>query len=651
MIAVGSGTEFAEVGLPLGRGQTSSLRVVESVSVMNAIGPQACPCGSGLAPERCCQLDVVALTSAAVNPKMLAIAEQAADALRNGATGLAEQLSLQVLECSPSSVTALAVLAEIRKATGQTRAVESLLRRIVNLDPNNFAATAELGRLLLARGSLTEAELHARNAVRMAPENPQSHNLMGMILTETHRPQAGEYHYRRVLELTAVRDPILLANLGWCLKNQGKMEEARSLYCESVAAAPNVPQTLIGFARLEEADRNFDAASDLLDRAERIAPGDPSVLLARAVMLGRKREYQQALATLESIATRSQDRGLGPDELLEKGRLLDRMGYYDEAFAAFEDGKRKVRELSGNAYLADYAKQLGQRLQGFFTSGRLRLLPRASRRDDCPQPIFILGFPRSGTTLVEQMLSAHPCISAGDELPIVGEIADIMPRILDSPLTYPEVLAELWMGDHREELDNLRDYYLQKARQLGAIKVDMPWFTDKMPLNEMHMGLIGLLFPEAPLIHVLRHPLDVVLSAFSNHMTHGYFCSYSLESAARHYALVMDLVQHYRRELALRYLPVRYEDIVEAQEPTLRRLLDFIGEPFDQRCLQFHENRRYARTASYAQVAEKLYDSSRFRHRHYLRQLDPVIPILQPIIDRLGYSIADGSSTGGRVDD
>ncbi len=206
----------------------------------------------------------------------------------------------------------------------------------------------------------------------------------------------------------------------------------------------------------------------------------------------------------------------------------------------------------------------------------------------------------------------------------------MMPRMLNSPLNYPEALAELWMGDQHEALDNLRDYYLQRAHQAGAARPDAAWFTDKMPLNETHLGLVALLFPEAPLLHAVRHPLDAVLSVFSNHLTHGFYCAFDLETAARHYVLVMELVEHYRRQMSLNYTQVRYEDIVTDQEGAVRGILKFIGADFDPRCLNFHENRRYARTASYAQVTEKLYDSSRFRDRNYLPQLAPIIPILRP---------------------
>jgi tetratricopeptide (TPR) repeat protein len=551
----------------------------------------------------------------------------------------AEKLCLEVLELAPGQPEALSLLFRMRRDGGEARAADALLRRIVALYPNTVWATNELTLALLNKGAIAEAEIHARNAVRIAPENQQSHNLMGMIMTEANRPHVGEYHYRKVITLSKQRDPILLANLAWNLKNQGRMPESRELYEEAIAAGPEVLQTLLGWARMEEADRNFDRAAELLDRAERLAPGNPSILLSRAVLFGRIRSYEKALDLLDTIAAQNREDGLGPNELLEKGRLLDKIGRHTEAFAAFSEGKRLCREVSGLVYLDDHARQLIDRLRGFFTATRLSTLPRARVREDLPQPIFILGFPRSGTTVVEQMLSAHPQISAGDELPFVNEITGAMPRTLNSPMAYPEALAELWMGDRREGLDELRDYYLQRVLQLGILEPGARWFTDKMPLNETHLGLVALMFPRAPLIHVLRHPLDVVLSVFSNHLTHGFYCGYALETAARHYVRVMELVQRYRSEMTLRYLPIRYEEIVDEQEESVRHMLDLIGAPFDPCCLEFHENRRYARTASYAQVAEPLYDSSRYRYRHYLKQLEPVIPVLEPVIRSLGYAI------------
>ena len=584
-------------------------------------------------------MNPAAMPPAESSRHLMPLVERAVTAHRQGAIETAERLCLDVLELSPDRPGALTVLYQIRKDQGNHTAAEALIRRVVAFDPNNFAATNEFALLLLGKGAIHEAEVQARNAIRIAPQNPQAHNLMGMILTEAQRPQVAEYHYRKVLELSGARDPILLANLAWNLKNQGRMEEGRELYEESVAAAPDIRQTLLGWARLEEADRKFDAAGEILDRMEKQWPNDPGLLLSRAVLLGRMKRTDEALAVLDEMAKLNQNGRLGPNELAEQGRMLDQVGRYDEAFAAFDEGKRVARELSGHAYLDQQADNLITRMGGFFTAGRLQTLPRATVRTDVPQPIFVLGFPRSGTTLMEQTLSAHPKIVAGDELPLINDLTGLMPRMLNSPLGYPEALAELWMGDQREGLDNLRDYYLQKVQQMHILTEGATWFTDKMPLNETHLGLIALLFPEAPLIHVIRHPLDIMVSAVSNHFTHGFFCASALETAATHYVRVMDLVQKYRSEMALRYLPVRYEDMVTDQENTVRSVLDFIGEPFDPKCLQFHENQRYARTASYAQVTERLYSSSRFRYKNYRKHLEPIIPILQGHIERLGYTV------------
>ncbi len=257
------------------------------------------------------------------------------------------------------------------------------------------------------------------------------------------------------------------------------MAEARALYEESIAAAPEIRQTLIGFARLQEADREFKAASKILDRIDALWPNDPSALLSRAVLLGRMKRYDKALQVLDAIALQSREGKLGPNEFLEKGRLLDQMGQYDEAFASFVEGKRLGRELSGNAYLDHEAEGIIKRLQEFFVAPRMKTLPSAAVRGDVAQPIFILGFPRSGTTLVEQTLSAHPRIAAGDELPLINDITGIMPRMLNSPLGYPEALAELWMGDQRQGLDNLRDYYLQKVGQMAIVEPGAAWFTER----------------------------------------------------------------------------------------------------------------------------------------------------------------------------
>lgn len=507
---------------------------------------------------------------------------------------------------------------------------EAELSSAVSRDPNDYESVYDLALLILQRGNPFDAEVHARNAVRLRPRSPQAHHLLGAIFTETQRLTAGEYHFRRAL--ADDRDPLVVANLAWNLVGQGRIAEARLLYGEAIAANPDDFRTLLGLARLEEADRNVDAAEKLIERCLDISPGHGSALLSLAVIQGRRGEYEGALATLAKIPRDA----VGPNEWLERGRVLDRLRQYDEAFEAFKIGKELTRRVSKEDYLAERAVELTSALGAFFTSSNMDLLPRAALRPG-PQPIFIVGFPRSGTTLVEQALSAHSEIVAAGELSLVNDIAADLSRLLDSGISYPEALSELWMGDRQGDIDVLCDHYLRRAIPKDEGMDTIHFFTDKTPLNEMHLGLIALLFPQSPIVHVIRHPLDVVVSTFANQLTHGYYCGYTLQSAAHHYALLDDLVERYKSELRLNYLAIRYEDIVEDHDASIRKILSFVGVAFEPACARFDRNRRYARTASYAQVTEPLYDRSVYRHRQYAKHLTSVVPILRQSMERLGY--------------
>ena len=592
-----------------------------------------CGCGSGLRAGRCCARTEIDLPD--TEPDWIpAEAERAAAALQNGDADTARRACVAILDAAPDHGGALAMLSRVLQAFGETDAAIALLERILRLAPDNPAAVQQLAGLLLQSGRLPEAEFQARNSVRLAPDSATSHALLAMVLTTGHCPHIGEFHYRQALEL-AEPDGITLANLAWNLKLQSRIDEARALYRQSVVLEPSVHLTWLGWARTEEAGRALEDASRFLARGKRLAPDHPSHAF-EAALLARQGAPRAALAVLDAAARRPS--GPTSDELLEKARILDRQGLHDDAFAAMLQGKALIRE-AGNHYAEGQAADLTTRLARFFTAQRLCRLPRPETCPTGAQPVFIVGAPRSGTTLVEQVLSSHPAIVAGDELPVLSQLTAALPRILGSPLAYPEALSELWMGDQQDGLDCLRDEYLRQARKLVPIEAGHRLFTDKMPFNEMHLGLIALMFPGAPVVHVLRHPLDILVSMMSQDLTHGFHCASGLETAARHCLRMTDLVAHYRQQMPLRYLPVRYEDLVGQFEPNVRRLLAFLDVGFSRRCLRFEENRRYARTASYAQVTEKLHSRSLYRYRAYMRHLEPVLALMEPAIRKLGYEI------------
>ena len=519
---------------------------------------------------------------------------------------------------------------EFRARGELARAVE-ILAAAIKADAHADWAYAELIPLLFHHGRRAEAEQLARKALAVNPRNPLAHEHFGTILSELGDLPAGEWHFRRSLRLGGAR-PSVLANLAINLMNQGKFAEADALFADSDRLAPDELLTLGHWSKLHELRGDFARAGELLDRAQaRRSPREVDLL--RAQLLSRAGRDAEALAIIESAPA------LNGDGQLERGRLYDRLGRYDEAWRDFVEGKAKLAAQGGGLRYQEAAVEaFFARLEQFFVHDNVELLPRAPVRPDVPQPIFVMGFPRSGTTLIEQVLSSHPSVRAGSELAFAAELRKLANHLFPGPEPFPANLAQAFTADHRYAATVFRDYYFARAEAAGLLEPAKSWFVDKMPFNEVWLPLITMAFPNAKVVRIVRHPLDVCVSVMSNNLTHGFNCGYRIEDTVHHFAAVFDLVEHYRRELSYDEYLLRYESFIADQTNETRRLLAYVGLPFDEACLRFHENRRHARTPSYAQVIEPLNDRSVGRHRHYTRQLAPFLPRLQRIMAAHDYN-------------
>ena len=396
---------------------------------------------------------------------------------------------------------------------------------------------------------------------------------------------------------------------------------------------------------LEEQVHNLEAAEAMARRAAALDPESQLFNALRARLAWRNKEYDAALQILEridlaGIPNKKEKRRV----LFEYGRVLDKVGRYPEAFAAYDEANQLKNELVGVIYDAEQDRaKLAERAEVFSQENWQRFKQLAGGvAAPRPAPLFIVGFPRSGTSLLEQILGTHPRIAAAGELSFITMLASSAEqagKIIGSDLPYPRCLLDPAAPLDREKLDALRNYYTDRMNALGLHDAETHWISDKMPHNVGHLGLISLLFPKSPIIHITRHPLDVCLSAYFADFKSAHRYTSSLEDTARHYYRLMELLEHYKRILNMRLIEVRYQDLVERQEETVRKLLTFLDEEWDERCLQHHKSERVVNTASYEQVAQPVYRTSLARYQRYWTEVQPLIPILQSVAERYGYTI------------
>ncbi len=544
-------------------------------------------------------------------------------------------------EQSPPNVWRL--WAELNREAGNLDVALSALQHLVTLLPRSHEAHSNLANMYFELGQLPPAEQHIRQALALNPLNPQAHNLLGQLLAKTYHFEEAVFHYRQALLL---HEPVgaLCSNLGNALVKLGDLEGAENAFRLGYGLEPDNAELLLSWAKMEEARRNFPKARELVDAACSLPEGASSTVAGRnADLCLREKRPEKALAVLQAFVASHGEPPRDYDFYYMRGEVLDRLGHYDEAMVDYHKANRLVQEVERFIYRKEQQQSLMAGLKTAYSPEWMSWVRAAYRVpeyfDTLAAPIFILGFPRSGTTLVEQILAGHPNISPGDELPYIGRSTKLASHMVGSRSPYPGCMAELARPDRVAALDKFRGYYIHNALSLNIVKGGARRFTDKMPLNEIHLPLIHAAFPDSPLIHVIRHPLDVVLSCYFNQLTHGGNCSFELETAAAHYAAVYDMWRYYKEDLGIACVAVRYEELVAEPEQQVRSLLHGINEPWDEACVAFHQNQRYARTASYAQVSEKMYTRSKYRYRNYLAHLMPIVSMLAPICEELGYEM------------
>ncbi len=518
------------------------------------------------------------------DPRLLAPAA----ALCDNDIPLAEALLRAHLRESPTDVAAIRMLAEVAARLGRYIDAENLLARCLELAPGFVPARVQYAIVLNRQNRPSEALEHLGPLLAAEPNNPHYRNLKATFLV-------GVGEYAQAIELYSgilsehPNQARVWVTLGHVLKTAARQDEAIGAYRRAIEIAQDLGEAYWSLANL---------------KTFRFEPRDTDAIrtqLARQTSVENQWHLHFAL-----------------------GKAYEDAEQYSDSFHHYAEGNRLRRSTIN--YSAQDNTNFIERSRALFTRDFFHA--RAGAGCPAPDPIFVVGLPRAGSTLVEQILSSHSLVEGTMELHDMISLA----RGLEvrgqhnRPGEYLDVLGALGPDRLRE----LGEQYLQKTRIQR--KSDAPFFIDKMPNNFRHIGLIHLVLPNAKIIDARRHPLGSCFSAFKQHFARGQHFTYDLEELGRYYHDYVELMAHFDSVLPGRVHRVHYEAMVEDTETEVRKLLEYCGLPFEPQCLRFYENTRAVRTASSEQVRRPIFRDGLDQWRHYEPWLEPLKNALGPVL-------------------
>jgi Flp pilus assembly protein TadD len=526
----------------------------------------------------------------------------------------AETLYRQVLQAEPSRADVPGLLALTCHQRCNLPEAETWYRRALEVQPLDAESHFRLALVLMGLGRADDAVGQFREAVRIRPDAPEPWNNLGNVLFLQGKTEESIACYRSALRLRPEYAEACL-NLGNALRENDHMTEGLKWYREAVRLRPDHPKSRMNLAAgLLETGATREAETHLREYL-RLSPGTPRVLS----ILVANDLYTDADPGPDELRPRLADPRLTPADLAHlqftMARLLDRAGKSEEAFQHFKESGRIRRELTrgtNEEFNAPEHSALVDRLIKLFTP---QWFERARGLGvDTEELVFVVGMPRSGSTLVEQILSHHPDMAGVGELRDLPRMVDALPARLGSTEPFPNCLV----GIQPLGVRTLAEEYLTRVRDLAG---PARRITDKMLVNFLYLGFIALLFPRARVIHCRRDPLDTCISCFMQ-MFRGLSFTLDLEDLGLYYREYERLMAHWRTVRPLPMLEIVYEELVADVETGSRRLVEFCGLPWDERCLRFYENPRTVRTVSKLQVRQPVYGTSVGRWRRYGSQLD-----------------------------
>jgi len=502
----------------------------------------------------------------------------------------AELIFRDILRSDPSHGAALCGLAALSLAADKASDAERLLRHALKQSAHNPLAWRGLGQALVALGRLTEAEAAARRLIKIEPENPQTWITIGSVSARLMRQEQALEAYEQAAQLQP-EEVRLRMSIGHLNKTLGRRQDSEAAYKAALAMDPKHAEAYWSLADL----KNYSFSDAEIAAMEQQLTSDG---------IERPNASQLHFAL---------------------GKALEQRRQYARSFAHYAQGNA-LRRLDAPFDVGHFERRTA-RIGVFFNAAFFAR--HAGSGDPSAAPIFIVGLPRSGSTLVEQILASHSCVEGTMELPNIITMTHQFDDMDASRDGYPETVGTAPAGLFAA----LGSRYLEET---APLRTGREHFTDKLPNNFSHVGLIHAILPQATIIDARRHPMDSCFSVYKQHFAEGQTFSYDLDDLGRYYRCYLSLMDHWDAVLPGKVLHFQYEDLVHNPEANIRRLLEHCRLPFEAACLSFHETRRSVRTASAEQVRQPLYTSGVGYWRHFEAELEPLRHALGESLGRFG---------------
>jgi tetratricopeptide (TPR) repeat protein len=552
---------------------------------------------------------------------------------RAGHPDLAEPVYRELIKAEPENAELHHLLGVVNFQKGDPDQAIDWVEKAIALDGREAKYANTLGGILLAMGRFTEAETALRNAIGMDPVFADAHFNFGNALRALGQIGEAEAAYRQSVELEP-GNVDALNNLGGLLKDAGRREDALEFLRTAAAIEPSNESALFNLTDCLERLNLLDDAAAAAENFLAVAPASPAANILMARLERRAGKLEAALARLEGVARTAPDAVTSSRAHFAIGQILDLLDDTERAFEAFCEANRLVEgDMDRRAAGRDAFLHSLERERAWFTPERLTQSAPARLSESRDPPVFLVGFPRSGTTLFEQILNAHPgLMTTGEASPLA-----YLKSELREGGDYPNVLDSASDGD----VERWRGMFHDWVEEVFGSKLTGKRLVDKSPLNILDVGLIGRVFPDARIIVSLRDPRDACLSCFMQQFqpTDAMSNFTSLAATVDFYDQVMGGWLNVRGHTPVAWMDYRYEDLIADFEAVTRRALEFMDVAWDDAVLEYRAGAvgRDISTPSYQNVVEPLYSRAHGRWRRYQSHLAEHMAVLQPFVSEFGY--------------